>query len=183
MEYFTIAQKLNIPNTAELLIKADSPVEPRAEFLKDQSKKIKKVTTINVIANDISFFPAVFDKPVFLMSTDLRKVVKMHDDSTIWKNVTLANKGNQKYHTYWMPLLDKIPCLSDKTEFYPDKSLKRMVLDPKKIGNSKIFRIGSIRQKIVVVNLDIAESILRRFINGVRLERVQCEGDEDICQM
>ena len=183
MEYFILSQKGNIPNTVEVRIKANAPNEPKSELLKEQTDQIKAVTRIPVTSDVNNFYPDVIDGPVFIVSDQIKKLIEIYDDSPVWKCVALLDHVLKKQSIYWLPLLDKIDCVSDETEFYKDKSLKKLVLDKEKIGNSKIFRVASISRKLVVVNLDIAESILRRFFQGIKLEKVDCVGGNEIWRM
>jgi hypothetical protein len=74
---------------------------------------------------------------------------------------------------YWLTLIDKIECVSEESEFKKDKSIKKLVLDKEKIGNKKIFRVEGVVEKIIVINQDIAESILRRYFEGIGIEKIK----------
>jgi hypothetical protein len=181
MNYFMISQKENIPNIVNLHIRANSPDEPQTEFSKAQKDQLNQVTAIPVSGDENAIYPAVFDRPVFIVSDELRRVIEFYDDTVLWKCVPLMDYKMERQETYWLPLIDKIDYLSDETEFYGDGSLKKLVLDKEKIGTQRIFRVNTIREKIVVVNLDIAESILRRSFAGVQLEAVLLKGGQELC--
>lgn len=50
-----------------------------------------------------------------------------------------------------------------------------MVLDEKRIGAKAIFRVNGTIQKPVIIRRDVAESILRRSMLGIKLECVEAE--------
>ena len=64
-------------------------------------------------------------------------------------------------------------CLHKSTERYPDGSVKQIVLDNAALPREPIFRIGGMREYRIVVELSVAESILRRSPYGVDLTPVE----------
>ncbi|WP_058485600.1 imm11 family protein [Defluviitalea phaphyphila] len=173
MEYFMLSQKKNIPNTVNLYITTDKFYQRQQVIDKEQADEVNEVTNIFVESNKNNFYPDVIDTPIFLVSDNIKKLIECYDDSPINKCVVLTDSILKEQRIYWLMLLDKIDCLSEKTEFKKDNTLKKLVLDKKKIGNKKIFRIDGIVEKIVVVNLDIAESLLRRFLSGIELTKIE----------
>ena len=75
-----------------------------------------------------------------------------------------------------MPIFQEIECLSENAEFNLNKTLvKRIILDNKKINGKKIFKIKESSKTLIVVRLDVAESLLRREFSGICLERLEIE--------
>ena len=80
----------------------------------------------------------------------------------------------------YIDILDKqIFLISEKLinvifKYDPEMTIyKKIVLDKEKIQEKKIFRIKEISKNLVVVRLDVAESILRRKPKGICLERLE----------
>jgi len=85
----------------------------------------------------------------------------------------LSDRELRQQHTYWIFELACPECLSDSTELYPDGTFKKMVLEESKIKENAIFRVNGITQKPVIIRRDVAESILRRSMPGIKLECVE----------
>ena len=55
-----------------------------------------------------------------------------------------------------------------------------MVLDKTKIEDKKIFRVANLKEYPVIINLDIAESLLRRFLSGIDITRVEIAEEKEV---
>ncbi|MNM87696.1 hypothetical protein D3C81_998850 [compost metagenome] len=53
--------------------------------------------------------------------------------------------------------------------------IKKLVLQRDKIGPRRIFRVKESERPLIIIRLDVAESILRRDLVGIRLKRVLME--------
>jgi len=173
MEYFILSQKQNIPNGIIPHILSDKFYERKQVIEKDQAGEVNDVTSIMITHNPSNVYYDVIDEPVFLVSDAVKKLINIYDDSVVFKFVMLTDEVTKHQEVYWLAMIDKIDCISDKCEFYKDNSLKKLVLDKEKVSGKKIFRVDGIREKIVVISLDLAESMLRRYFVGVELTRAE----------
>ncbi len=173
MEYFILSQKENIPNTIKLNLKPDSDYERRQIAEKKDAERIKDVSIVYVKDKKFSFYPDVIDIPTFLVSQKVKEVFTSYDFSIIIKCVILTGEASDTKKVYWMPLMDCIDCMAPETEYDKDGSLKKLVLKEAVIKNKKIFRVANLKECPVVINLDIAESLLRRFLSGIRLTKIE----------
>lgn len=57
--------------------------------------------------------------------------------------------------------------------YYMDLEVKRIVLNREQIGRRRVFKVRDIRVPRVFVNLEVAESILRRNFEGILLRPVE----------
>ena len=53
--------------------------------------------------------------------------------------------------------------------------IKRIVIDEKKVLESRVFLIDDIKENFIIVNLDVAESILRRGLIGIKFKKIETE--------
>ena len=67
----------------------------------------------------------------------------------------------------------RLPCLHEDAVVLPDGTIKKLVIDHKKIPNIDIFQIKNAVHNRVLVSLRMAESISRRKAYGVMFERVE----------
>lgn len=168
-----LSQKQNIPNTIELNLKTDSGYERRQIVEKQYADRVKEVSIVYTKDRKMSFYPDVIDIPTFLVSEKVKDVFLNYDDSIIVKCVILSGENSDTKKVYWMPLFDSIDCMSSETEFYKDGSLKKLVLNKTKIENRKIFRVANLKEYPVIINLDVAESLLRRFLSGMDITKIE----------
>jgi hypothetical protein len=87
----------------------------------------------------------------------------------------LADVKKMKQNLYWLCIPKDIEALSCQSEFKMDGSLKKLVISEKKVNFRKIFRITGIIEYIVILNQDVAESILRRDFYGITLKKIDKE--------
>ncbi len=69
--------------------------------------------------------------------------------------------------------MEEIDCVSGESVFRKNKTIEKLVLDKEKVGNKKIFRVANILEKVVIVDFDISESILRRGFWGVEFKHIE----------
>lgn len=113
--------------------------------------------------------------PVPLLSTTLKDVFISYVPGLPCSCVLLSDQKERQQHTYWVFEVECLDCLADGTEYYPDGTWKKMVLDEKRIGAKAIFRVNGTVQKPIMIRRDVAESILRRSMLGIKLECVEAE--------
>lgn len=76
-----------------------------------------------------------------------------------------------------MPIFEEIEALSEKSEWNLNKTVvKKIILDKEKIKDKKIFKIKESEKTLIVVRLDVAESLLRREFKGMCLKRLEVDG-------
>jgi copper chaperone CopZ len=173
VEYYIMTSKENIANKVELRIKSDKFYERKMAIGKEEAEEINEISNIYVVSKEDSFYPDIFEIPVVLVSNRLKKLINIYDDREIFKCTVITDIKRKRQEVYWLTLIDKIECVASESEFKKDKTIKKLVLDKEKIGNKKIFRIGGIVEKIIVINEDIAESILRRHFEGIGINKVE----------
>ncbi|QOS97240.1 serine protease [Brevibacterium sp. JNUCC-42] len=114
-------------------------------------------------------------RPIPLLSDRLKQLVVKYVPKMMCKAVVLADREQMRQDLYWVFVPPSLACLSDQTEFYQDGTVKRLILDLDKIGRRTFFRIDGIREEHLVVNLGLAESILRRDFTGIQLQKIELE--------
>ena len=92
----------------------------------------------------------------------------------------LSDRESRRQEAYWLFALERVKCLGSKAQFYPNGVLKKLVLNRDAIGDHSIFRVHGIIEKQIVIRFDVAESILRRPMVGIKLEGIECQEETDI---
>lgn len=126
------------------------------------------------IENENSIYTDIIEAPLYMVSETISRVVTMYDPSVITKRVSLVNREKKTLRKYQLLLLEPIDCLHESSEFYPDKTVKRFILDKEKVKGQEIFQVAGVDRMDVIVSLNIAESVLRRDVFGVQFQEICC---------
>lgn len=172
MDYFLLKQDkrysnppqiLNLFKTIDIrnlnLLRADNIPDNQVLFVKE-SENNEYLDTI--------------DTQIFLVSKNMKKILEKYSLNIIFKMTGLIERESQKQNIYYLPIFEEIEALSEDSEFNLNKTVvKKIILDEEKIKDKKIFKIKESDKTLIVVRLDVAESILRREFTGVFLERLE----------
>ncbi len=92
-----------------------------------------------------------------------------------WKCIQVVpeNGEGELFPRYWLYNMEKISCYHESTQFLPNKTLQHLVLDQKKIPPLACFQVGDILETRVILNLDLAEAVMRACPFGVTVEKVE----------
>lgn len=169
MEYYIMGLDKRIQNK---FILQKFPDRGSVEYDTSYADKVREHTLLHTIESDKSSYPDVLEEPLYMVSQKVREVIELYDETAIYKKVSMVNMPRKKRSEYNVLLVDRIDCLHEDAEFYPDKSIKNLVLDRKKIGDRVIFKVKGIGPAYMIVSLDIVESLLRRNCYGVKFTKV-----------
>ncbi|MNJ34700.1 hypothetical protein D3C77_294210 [compost metagenome] len=127
-----------------------------------------------------SVYTDVLSEGLYIVSAELQKIIAMYEPYHIWKSIPLMDRENQKQTVYYLPIFPEVEVLSSVSQFNLDRSrITKLVLDADKVKGRKVFRVKESEVPLVIVSLDVAESIMRRDFIGVSLTPVQVEGWDD----
>lgn len=180
MEYFILSQDESIQHTVS--INRDRiPEEWKSKITVERGIELQpgdipggKSYNFLVRSDKENAYPDFIQVPLPLISTGMKEIFLSHESDIQCNCALLSNRELKQQRVYWLFALKRIACASEQTEFYPNHMLKKLVLDREKIGHRVIFQVQGIMEKKVIVNSDVAESILRRPITGIRLEKINC---------
>lgn len=139
----------------------------------ENAHKVKDETIFYVNSESNNNYLDVLDNQLFLISEEMKKILEKYDPNIIFKMVVLTDFKNSKQVIYYLPIFEEIEALSEDAEMNLNKTVvKKLLLNEEKIKNKKVFKLKESSKTMVIVRLDVAESILRRDFNGVELEKV-----------
>jgi hypothetical protein len=172
MDFFIISQDNSIPD----------PVQPAGILQVIDRNKIKPenihkmdeiAVQFEVKENSKAIYVDFIENPVPLVSDKLKDILEKYEERIFFKPILLADIKKSRQDVYWLLVPDSIECLSDKSEFNKNDTIKRIVLDEKKVKYRKVFKVKGILENLIIVRLDVAESILRRGFTGITLKKVE----------
>lgn len=147
-------------------------------FTYQLAKAMQPMNIFQVTADELTDFTDILSEQLFLVSADMGKLFQLYDPDLKLKTAVMFNR-KFGHHTYKIPLLREVDCMSEKTEFYPDnRTIKHLMLDGEKIKKRKLFKVKD--KDIVIIRMDVAESILRRYFTGIQLEHVAITETADV---
>lgn len=155
--------------------------EPNKEVSRFRYLRLaQEETYIMYVADNIyNDYPDFIEHPFHLIGEKLKRIVSLYQPNSELETVVLVEQKNEKQTAYYSIEVPEVDCASDLCARYFGK-IKDIILDVKKVGNQRIFKVeGDPR---LIVRLDVAESILRRIPLGIVFERVeleQKEGEDD----
>lgn len=174
MDYFLLKQADEYTNVP-LLLDVYKKVDVRNINLV-KAHKLEEVIIFNVKCTEDSEFLDILDRNLFLISENMKKIIGKYDPAIIFKTIPLIDLENGKQGNYYLPIFQEFECLSEKAELNLNKTVvKKIILDKSKINGKKIFKIKESEKTLIVVRLDVAESLLRREFKGISLERLEVE--------
>ncbi|MFJ7953421.1 serine protease [Lysinibacillus sp. NPDC096418] len=124
--------------------------------------------------NDYNDF---IEKSIRLLSDSFTKLVGIFELRLPFKSVVLIDLPKLSRLLYWPTIPPKAAGLSAQTEYHLDGALKNLVINKALAAPYSIFKIDGIKEDYDIVNIEYAESIMRRAFRVIRLLKVQNEGE------
>lgn len=172
MDYFLLKQDERYTNTPRL-IDLFNKIDVRNINLLN-AHKIEDIIVFKVNTSDTSEFLDILDNQLFLISKPMKEIISKYDNDILFKTLAFIDKRHNRQENYYMPIIEEIDALSDAAELNLNKTVvKKLILNKEKIQGKKIFKIKESSKPMIIVRLDVAESILRRNFKGIKLERVE----------
>ncbi|AGF54221.1 6-pyruvoyl-tetrahydropterin synthase [Clostridium saccharoperbutylacetonicum] len=174
MDYFWLKREEEYTNTPKLMDIFNTIDVRNINLL--NAHKIDDIVIFNVKCNEKTEFLDILDENLFLISEEMKKIIEKYDSEIIFKTIPLVDLINKRQENYYMPIFEEIECLSKNAELNLNKTVvRKIILDKEKINGKKIFKIKESSKSLIVVRLDVAESLLRREFQGMHLERLEIE--------
>lgn len=175
MNYFIVSQDERIANAVEPIgiaqvIKKELVTMERMAELEELERQFPVLEKKEMVYIDF------IEKPVALFSDAVKQLVEKYEPRLPFKPVVLMEMPNLKQTLYWLVIPPKVACLSSQTEFHLDGTTKKLVIDETLATPYTFFKVEGIKEEHIIVNIELAESILRRAFQGIRLHQVQTEG-------
>lgn len=122
-------------------------------------------------------FPEMLCDPVVLVTREMRDVIKAYDEYLSFRQIVYLDPENELTQLYFMPMLESIDCLSEKSEFVNEYRAEyaKVVLKKTPIRDSALFYVENGVRRLAVIRLDLAESLLNRNCRGFTLTEAATE--------
>ena len=176
MEYFIMRQDPRVYNAAE---PTGADISGLRHMTREEINAVSMPINLYIKNTKAAEFPDYIEKPLMLVSEKLKKIMSKYQKDVIFKTVILIEKGTNRQEIYYLISAPQIDCASGETTYDKRGNINDLVIDEKKIGGARIFFTGK-NEKLILVRLDAAESILRRDSNGVLFEKCKAVNAEGV---
>jgi hypothetical protein len=121
-----------------------------------------------------TIYPDLLEFPIPLVSDRLKAILVKYMPGLEWEAAILTDFQQARQDVYWVLRPPIVDCLSAQTEWYPNDTLKHLVLRQGEV-ESPVFRIAGLIEPHIYIHLSVAESLLRRPSTGIRVQRIEIE--------
>lgn len=173
-EYYLLRQSRDIVNPIK--IEGDSIAHYPPAMMHQDFRGLESVKVAYIEYQKYQEIPDILAYPTYMVSDEIRRVLHMYDENISFKGVQVF-PNRPKYikeasKVYWVYDCVMENCLHKDSVRLPNGELKELILDKRKLRGRDIFRVQGTLDNKLVISLAVAESILRRNLYGVGLERL-----------
>lgn len=144
------------------------------DFNLHNANKIPNRQVLMIQESEITVFTSIIDRPFPLISAEVKEVFDMYEPHIIYKEMVLLDQKYERAEVYYLPILEEIDCLNEKSEYNLDKSIiKKGIIDYERTEGRALFRLKGFDHYYLVGRLDLVESILKRKVKGIGLEELE----------
>lgn len=115
--------------------------------------------------------------PVPMLSEELRKVFAMYNPQMEFKSIQCyADEEKDVYKmapAYYIYYTENTRCLHKDAIIAPNGSVSNLILDKNRMNGEDIMIIDGVPEKITIVSLAVAESIMRRNMFGIDFQEIE----------
>lgn len=173
MRYFFITQDVSLPCAIRF---RDFDINgARHLFTREESSQLNSTVAIYLAGNGKEAGYDFLQHPVTMFSQRFRDILEAYEPGLFFQKVVLIHKENSLQYRYVHTLIEQVDAVGAGTEYYPNGTVKRLVLDSKRIGRHNLFFLRGNLRKDPIVSLALAESLLRRRPVGICFEEVEVE--------
>ena len=161
MRYFFITQDKNLPGSIQY---RDFDINgSRHVFSKEDSSQLDSVVALYLAGDGNEARWDFLQHPVTMFSRRFRNILDAYEPGLFFQEVVLIHKESSRQYQYVHTLMDQLDAVGSQTEYYPNGTVKRLVLDSRKIGQHNLFLLKGNQRKDPIVSLPLAE---KKYMNG-----------------
>ncbi|WP_458120748.1 hypothetical protein [Paenibacillus sp. Z6-24] len=166
MEYYTLSQDHRIPSYAH-------PDISRAEGLKqlEQARENNQSLLQFYVKNSQDYLDWM-DRPICMVSDQMKSLMAIYENEIKWTTAILADIQQMTQQIYWIPEFPQVSALSKQSIWYKNGTLQKIILNEEMIKEHKIFRLTDSPVHELVVDLDVAECLLKFNLKGIYLTAI-----------
>lgn len=119
-------------------------------------------------------FKEIISVPFLLFPKEAGHIIKIFEPWLRYKDIVLISKTRKFNHKYIFPMLSKVDCIDDTTQFNLDKSvILKGVIKKNKIPDKSLFLLDKVNARTVVIREDLLECLLQEGYFGIKLQQLE----------
>jgi len=137
----------------------------------DSYHKLKNRNIYTIESSTETVFTDIISFPFLLVSSKVKDTIQMYGDKVVFKETILLDAKNQTDKVYYLPVMQE----NSKIKLAYAMKTKNSVCNknvPEWVNERNIFWISEKGKRHTIINLDLAESLLRRKAIGLQLKEV-----------
>lgn len=173
MRYFFITQDTRLPGAIQY---RDFDITGSSHlFSREDSSQLDNAVALYLSGTGKEARWDFLQRPVTMFSRRFKDLLDSYEPELFFQEVVLIHKENSLQHRYVHTVMDQVDAIGSQTEYYPNGTVKQLVLDSKKIGRHNIFLLKGNQRKDPIISLPLAESLLRRKPIGICFEEAEVQ--------
>lgn len=113
------------------------------------------------------------DHPRWLISDRMKGLLEKYDRFLRFYSAVVTERSAQRQEIYWFMEPKEVDSLSERTQVDAGGICRRLVLAETKVRREPFFRVAGMKEGLLIVRLDVAESLLRRDFTGLHFTPVE----------
>ena len=168
MDYFLISQDNRLSNRVE-------PVGLGKALRENPNRNALTPLQLQITGQDNTEYVDFIERPLPLLSDRLKELWQVYEKRAAFAPLILADVRRGVQYVYWSLTPPKLQCLSSSTEFNQNATLKKLVINSMAVSGFRLFQIDQVMENLLIVNLLVLESMLRRNFTGFKFTKVTLE--------
>ncbi|KQO06235.1 hypothetical protein [Paenibacillus sp. Leaf72] len=119
-------------------------------------------------SGQLHFLPFI-EKPVAMVSDAAKKIFEVYQSKTLYRPCAVGHLEQGRTEVYWLIQPRILPCLHEAATYFPDGSLKEIVIDRQKAGFNKWFMLDQVREACWIVDTEVLERLCRAGITEIQI--------------
>ncbi len=171
MKYFELTLDRDTYKTAPRLINWYRVQD--VQLIKWESyHKLKKRQIYNIEPSLETIFTDIVSFPFLLVSSMVKDTIRLYGDEVVFKEIILLDSKNELEQVYYLPVMQE-NCEIELVHIMRNDHMDFHKNIPQWINGRNIFWIKQKGERHTIINLDLAESLLRRNAIGIQLKEVR----------
>ncbi|AZH31301.1 hypothetical protein [Paenibacillus sp. M-152] len=125
-----------------------------------------------VNGHDYTVYPDILMGSRMMVSDAVHELLQVFVPGLFSRMALLRDMERSQQKLYWMIQPPLVDCLGEQSQFRPGGTLMKLVVDRERTKGKSLLQVQGLRETYTLVNLALAESLLRRGTSGITFQEV-----------
>ncbi|MEJ3720733.1 hypothetical protein WGM54_22425 [Paenibacillus polymyxa] len=128
-----------------------------------------------VKGNEYTVYPDILMGSRMMVSDSVHELLQVYTPSLFSRMALFRDMERSQQKLYWMIQPPLVNCVGELSTFHPGGTLMKLVVDRERTEGKPLLQIQGLRETCTLVNLALAESLLRRGTSGISFQEVDMQ--------